>query len=103
MKFLRSLFVCLVFFGAAQPANAQENLTAMLRSDLRADAQQIMTYAMQLSNDEATVFWPIYREYELERSRWADRRIALIRSFAEQYETLTDDAAEDLAGDMFGL
>ncbi len=103
MKILRRMLVFLFIFGAVQRADAQENIMTLLRSDIRAEALEIMTYAMQLSNDEATNFWPIYREYELERARWGDRLIALIRTFAEQYETLSDDVAEDLAEEMFEL
>ncbi len=103
MKVLRRVFLCLFALGAVQHADAQENLMSLLRSDVRAEAQRIMTFAMQLSNDDAAKFWPIYREYELERANWGDRRIALIRTFAEQYETLSDDVAEDLAEEMFEL
>ena len=103
MKMLRRMLVFLFILGAVQQADAQQNLIAMLQSDVRAEAQRIMTFAMQLSNDEATNFWPIYREYELERARWGDRRIALIRTFAEQFEMLSDDVAEDLAEEMFEL
>ena len=103
MKVLRRVFLFLFALGVVQHADAQENLTALLRSDVRAEAQQIMTYAMQLSNDDAATFWPIYREYELEQANWGDRRIALIRTFAEQYETMSDDVAEDLAEEMFEL
>ena len=103
MKALRRMFVFLFILGAVQRVDAQENLMAMLRSDIRAEAQQIMIVAMDLSNDEATNFWPIYREYELERGRWNDRRIVLIRTFAEQYEMMSDDVAEDLAEEMFEL
>ena len=97
------MFLFLVVLGAGRNADAQENLLAMIQSDVRAEAQEIMTYGMQLSNADATNFWPIYREYELERSKWGDLRIALIRRFAEQYETMTDDVAEDLAEEMFDL
>jgi len=103
MKVLRRMFLFLFVLGAGQSADAQENLIAMIQSDVRAEAQQIMTFAMQLSNDDATEFWPIYRQYELERANWGDRRIALIRTFAEQYEMMTDDVAEDLAEEMFEL
>lgn len=103
MKVLRRMFVFLFVLGAVQHADAQENLMSMLRSDVRADAQAIMTVAMDLSNDEAANFWPIYREYELERSRWGDRRIALIRSFADQFMLMSDDVAEDLIEEMFEL
>ena len=103
MKVLRRMFLFLFVLGAGQSADAQENLIAMIQSDVRAEAQQIMTYGMQLSNDDAAKFWPIYRRYELERADWGDLRIALIRRFAEQYETMTDDVAEDLAEEMFDL
>jgi len=87
----------------ASPLHAQRNLMEMMRSDVRAEAQQLMTMAMQLSNNDAEKFWPIYREYELERSRWGDRRIALIKSYAEQYEMMSDDAAKALMDEWFGL
>ena len=103
MKWLRWMLVTLVALGAVPQADAQANLMEMLRSDVRAEAQQIMTFAMQLSNDEAMRFWPTYREYELERARWGDRRIALIRAFAEQFEMMSDEAAANLAAEMFTL
>ncbi len=97
------LFVLGAVLGSGQKAAAQDNLIAMIQSDVRAQAQQIMTYAMQLSDADAANFWPIYRRYELERADWGDLRIALIRRFAEQYETMTDDVAEELAEEMFDL
>ncbi len=107
MKVLRSMFLFLFVLGAVlgsgQKAAAQDNLIAMIQSDVRAEAQRIMTYAMQLSDADAANFWPIYRRYELERADWGDLRIALIRRFAEQYETMTDDVAEELAEEMFDL
>jgi len=103
MKVLRPMFLSLFVLGAGQNAAAQDNLIAMIQSDVRAEAQQIMTFGMQLSNDDAANFWPIYREYELERSKWGDLRIALIRRFAAQYQTMTDDVAKDLAEEMFDL
>ena len=102
MKTLRWTFLFLLALGAGR-ADAQENLIALLQSDVRAEAQQIMTFAMQLSNDEAANFWPVYREYELDRANWGDRRIALIRTFAGQFDILTDSQAEDLAEEMFDL
>ncbi len=97
------MFFFLFVLGAGQNAAAQDNLIAMIQSDVRAQAQQIMTYAMQLSDADAANFWPIYRRYELERADWGDLRIALIRRFAEQYETMTNDQAEDIAEEMFDL
>ena len=75
------LFVLGAVLGSGQKATAQDNLIAMIQSDVRAQAQQIMTYAMQLSDADAANFWPLYRRYELERADWGYQRIALIRRF----------------------
>ncbi len=87
----------------ASPLQAQRNLMEMIRADVRAEAQQLMAMAMQLSNDDAERFWPIYREYELERASWGDRRLALIRAYGEQFEMMSDDASKALMDEWFGL
>ena len=89
--------------GSAATVAAQENLSQMVRSDVRANAQQITTVAMELSEADAQKFWPIYREYELERSKWFDTRLAMIRSYAENYETMSDEAAAELSGAAFDV
>jgi hypothetical protein len=87
----------------ASTAVAQENLMQMVRSDIRAEAQQLTTIGMALSEADAQKFWPIYREYELERSQWVDTRIAMIRSYAENFETMTDEKAAELSDTAFKL
>ena len=94
-----------IMLAAAAPAalGAQENIMEMLRSDLRADAQQITAVAMMLPNAEAEKFWPVYRAYELQRSQWTDRRLTVIKRYAEQYESMTDEASAAIAHDWFEL
>lgn len=84
-------------------ATAQENLVELVRADLRTEAQAIVTAAMALPDSQATKFWPVYREYERERALWNDQRAALIKRYAAQYATLTEDQAKDLAGDWFDM
>ncbi|MDX1394814.1 MAG: hypothetical protein R3195_10490 [Gemmatimonadota bacterium] len=91
--------------AVAAPAavDGQANIMEMLRSDLRADAQQITAVAMLLPDAEAERFWPIYREYEQQRASWSDRRLSAIKSYAEQFETMTDEASAELAHTWFQL
>jgi epoxyqueuosine reductase QueG len=100
------MFKKLLFTGfclaAANPVHAQANLMEVMRSDLRADAQKIVAVAMALPSADAEKFWPIYREYELKRSELGDRRVALIKRYAEQYKTITEEQAKALAKDWFG-
>jgi hypothetical protein len=82
-------------------AVAQQNIIELLRTDVSAQAQALMDAGMQLPETEATTFWPIYREYGLERSQWGDRRLALIKSYADKYETLTEQDAKQLGEEWF--
>jgi hypothetical protein len=85
-------------------ATAQdEHYMELLRSDLRADQTAIMTEAMDLTSDQATLFWPIYREYQHEVERIGDQQIALLQDYAAHYLTMTDDKATDLVKQSFTL
>jgi hypothetical protein len=78
----------------------EENLHAyveLLRSDLRSQKIALITELMQFTEDEDPKFWPVYREYETELATLNDQRIALIKEYADKYETITDGVADRLA------
>jgi hypothetical protein len=56
---------------------------------------------MNFSGKDAAAFWPVYRKYEYERSTVDDRRVAVIKEYAEKYSTLTDADAKSMAERMF--
>jgi hypothetical protein len=62
-----------------------------------------MTEALELTDAQGSAFWPIYREYDTELSALGDRRIALIKTFAAKYGTMTDADASTFAKDYFAL
>lgn len=82
---------------------AQEQFIELMRSDFRADKVAILTAAMDLNDADSKVFWPVYREYELELSKLGDRRIALLREYGKNYETMTEENAKRLVGAWFKL
>ena len=83
-------------------AFAQDYLE-LLRSDLRTLKTAIVTEAMQLSSEDSESFWPVYREYEAALAANYDRRIALIRDYAQNFETMSDPKARELALDAMGI
>jgi len=105
MKIYRFLaLVCLV--ATASAAFAQGSLDSyieLLRSDLQTQKKALITEAMQFTEAEATVFWPMYREYELEGSKLMDRRVAALKDYAANYETMTDKKAQELIKNSFKL
>lgn len=97
-----TLLATLMLAGAA-PLFAQTSVQEAVRSDIRAEAQKLMTVGMALPAAEAEKFWPIYREYEIERAAWNDRRVAAIKDYAAKFETLDDKGAESIAKGWFKL
>jgi hypothetical protein len=70
---------------------------AQLRQDLRANARQIITKNMQLSDSEAAGFWPLYDQYSAEVRKVNDTRFGLIKQYAKLYKTMTAEQASGLA------
>ena len=68
MKKILTLTILAATFTAAQ---AQDSWLNVLRSDVRTQVSALMEVAMEFSDEEAEVFWPIYREFELESSKLA--------------------------------
>jgi len=56
---------------------------------------------MNFSDKEAAVFWPIYRQYEYERSKLDDLRVVVIKEYTQKYPNLTDAEAKAMAERMF--
>jgi len=68
----------------------------MLRQDLRTDKKKIVAANMQLSEAEAVKFWPVYDAYTLETIKLNDTLQELIKEYAQNYDTLTDEKAKSL-------
>ena len=91
------LLVSALLLTTANATQAQiESAVEIMRSDVRTQKVQILTQAMQLTSDEATAFWPLYREYENALASVWDRRLGVIKDYAANYESMTDDVARAL-------
>jgi hypothetical protein len=71
------------------------------RAGMQADRATIITAAMNFSDKEAAAFWPIYRQYEYERSKLDDGRVVVIKEYTQKYPALTDAEAKSMAERMF--
>jgi hypothetical protein len=69
----------------------------LLRADVKVKKTEILTELMQLNDDQAEKFWPIYREYDLELQGLNDRKLAGIQYYAKNYQSMTDEKADELA------
>ena len=78
-----------------------DSVIALVRSGMQATKTTIVGEAMDFNDKDAAAFWPIYRQYEYERSRLDDGRVDVIKEYTEKYPDLTDAEAEAMADRMF--
>ncbi len=78
-----------------------DNFLQVLRSNLRTAKVEIVTENMQLTDKEAAVFWPIYRNYEVELNKLNDQKVALLKDYATNYEKMSPAKAKELAEKSF--
>ena len=69
---------------------------ALLRQDLRSGKKQAIAGSLQLTDTEATKFWPVYDQYSAELGKLGDQRYALIKEYANGFGTVTDIQALSL-------
>jgi len=69
---------------------------ALLRKNLQAEAKQLITKNMQLTDSEAAGFWPLYDQYTAEIRKVNDTRFGLIKQYAKVYQTMTADEADGM-------
>jgi xanthine/CO dehydrogenase XdhC/CoxF family maturation factor len=96
-------FAVLAFcpLGRAQDQEpAIDSIIAVVRANMKADRTTLITTGMNFNDKEGAAFWPIYRQYEYERSRVDDRRAAVIKQYSQKYPTLTDADARAMAEQM---
>jgi Spy/CpxP family protein refolding chaperone len=79
----------------AQSNNVTDQDVEMIRADLRARRKEITAQNMTLTADEATKFWPIFDQYRQEAIKPNDERWAVIKDYAANYNTMTDEQAQD--------
>lgn len=93
-----TLLLAGVSFGQDGEADSQyDQYVQLLRKDLRSGKKQLIALNMELSDAEATKFWPIYDEYAAEVKNLNDQRLTLISDYAKNFEDLSDTTAASLS------
>jgi hypothetical protein len=75
----------------------------LLRQDLQAQKNQIITDTMTFTESEAAAFWPVYKEYASQQQAIAAKRLDVILDYARSLEKMDDSKARDLSQRMFAI
>jgi hypothetical protein len=87
--------------GRAQDQEpAIDSTIAVVRANMQADRTTLITSGMNFNDKDAAIFWPIYKQYQYERSKLDDRRAVVIKQYTQKYPNLTDAEAKTMAQEM---
>jgi hypothetical protein len=89
------LFV-LAAAGLATAQDDNDKYLEMIRQDIQAGKTAYMTEGMELSSEQGEIFWPLYRDYLNDLSAIGDRQIDLIKDYAENWDSMTQDKAAEI-------
>jgi len=111
MRMLLAICTLFAFLSVSAPAQTATDSTKaltdsdiqLLRSDVQADKNEIITHTMQFSDAESTAFWPLYRKYASAQQVIGDERVQLIKDYALNYDHMNATTASNMAQRMFGI
>jgi Spy/CpxP family protein refolding chaperone len=90
--------LCGIMLLAGSPASAQtpsNEDVKLFRKDLRSLKKQIIASNIELTDEEAQQFWPIYDRYTAELTQIMDKKFELISDYLQNYDTLNDKEADE--------
>src|SRR5215469_8569405 len=82
--------------ASKNPEASLDKDAALLRQDVRSEKKQIIAANLELTDTEATRFWPVYDQYTAELTELGDQKYALIKEYAQGFGKLTDEQALSL-------
>ncbi len=97
------IFGLIVLMSASLYAQTADTYLELLKSDIKNKKKTVVAVAMNLNELQEEKFWPIYKEFETEWDKLADVRIGIIKEYAANFETLTDEVADDLVQKSYDL
>ena len=97
-----SLLACLAG-GAAVAQDKPADTMEIFREKARADKKLVVASVLELTDNEAKVFWPVYNAYQSDMVAHYDRLIKLIGTYAKAYSAMTDETATKLVTEYLAL
>lgn len=92
----KSAIILGVLFFSFGASHAQDFLE-LLKKDLNKEKRSLLAEAMDIKEENKTAFWEIYGEYETASNKLIDSRSSNLNKFADNYENLTDEIADEIA------
>ena len=101
---MKKIFLIAFLFSITNVfAQDVDSYIEILKSEIKTDKKAIITETMQFTEQQSAAFWPIYNEFEYELEKLSNKRIANIKDFAVNYDSLTNEKADELIKSSFSF
>ena len=100
-KYILILAGSLLASFAFSQSNTEE--VDLLQAAFGRDKKEMVAYFVNPSDAQKEAFWTLYDEYEAERKVLGKQRIQLLKQYAEQYQTLTGEQADEWTKSVMAL
>ena len=100
------LTVTIFLAGVTMPVLAEEKPAdnmQLVKEKMKADKKLLVAENMELTEKEAKAFWPVYDSYQKDLGKLNERLLQLIDEYAKNYETMTDQTAQNLTNKYLAL
>jgi hypothetical protein len=78
-----------------------DSAISVIRAGIQANKTTVVGQAMNFNDKDGAAFWPIYRQYEYERSKLDDMRVDVVKEYTDKYPDLSDAEAQAMTDRMF--
>jgi hypothetical protein len=93
-KIIVVLSLLILFSGAF--AQDVTGFIELMKMDLKTKKMAIITEGMHLSEEEAKIFWPLYKEFDAEMDKLFDSNLANIKLYADNFSIMSDEKAKEI-------
>ena len=101
------LLLSFLFMGSVQAQEANQMNMEILKEKIQADKKLVVATNMNLTDQEAKNFWPLYDGYQKELEQINQRLIAMIKGYADAYNAgkgeISDDQAKKLITEALAI
>lgn len=103
-KRLRFIILMGLILGFVAPMTfGQADEIELTRAIIQTQRQAIVAANLGLTDEEGQKFWPLFRGYRADLAKTGDRSVKLITTYAESYESLTDETASWMINEFVAI
>jgi len=91
-----ALGLSILFFAVTMMAQSTNDYIEVERAALKTEKKAVIAEGMEFTDEESTVFWPLYNEYSEKKYVINTNVYKNIVNYADNYETMSDEKAIEL-------